>query len=194
MRGRLTYSNVVASIALFVALGGSSYAAFKPPKGSVGASQIRANAVTSSKVKDHSLLSRDFKVGQLPRGPQGPKGETGPVGPPGTAVAYARVVVTGSGAAVDPSQSKGVTNANVSRVTTGITCFRGLGFTPKSIVVTTDLGSTPGSTPGIPIAGGALAPATNVVGACGADAQAAVATGSPGTAGNTDAAYFVIFD
>jgi hypothetical protein len=42
-----------------------------------------ANAVVSSKVKDGSLLTSDFKAGQLPPGPPGPKGDTGDPGPPG---------------------------------------------------------------------------------------------------------------
>jgi len=48
-RFRLTYANVIASLALFVALGGSSYAAIKLPAGSVGAKQLRTGAVTSAK-------------------------------------------------------------------------------------------------------------------------------------------------
>lgn len=59
---------VVAGIALSVALGGTGYAASKPPENSVGPEQLMNNAVTSSKVKNHSLLSVDFKPGQLVRG------------------------------------------------------------------------------------------------------------------------------
>ncbi len=65
-------------MALFVALGGASYAAIKIPKNSVGAAQIKKNAVTSTKVKDRSLLAKDFRAGQLPRGA---RGATGPAGP-----------------------------------------------------------------------------------------------------------------
>jgi hypothetical protein len=75
---------VVALVALFVAMGGASYAAFKLPKGSVGPKQIKANAVSSPKVKNRSLLAQDFKAGQLPggqRGVQGVKGDTGAPGP-----------------------------------------------------------------------------------------------------------------
>jgi hypothetical protein len=76
--------NAVAYLALFVALGGSSYAATNLPKNSVGSKQIKKNAVTSSKVKNGSLLARDFKAGQLPagaRGLQGPQGAKGDIGP-----------------------------------------------------------------------------------------------------------------
>jgi hypothetical protein len=67
----------VALLALFVAMGGTSYAAFKLPNNSVGSKQIKANAVNSSKVASGSLLKGDFKAGQLPAGPQGLKGDKG---------------------------------------------------------------------------------------------------------------------
>src|SRR3954468_10004780 len=68
---------VVALIALFVAMGGAGYAAFKLPRNSVGAKQIKANAVNSKKVANGSLLTGDFKAGQLPAGPQGLQGVRG---------------------------------------------------------------------------------------------------------------------
>jgi hypothetical protein len=91
-------SNLVAYLALFVALGGTSYAAIELPSGSVGARELKRNAVTaaklgsgavrSAKVKDASLLARDFAPGQLPAGPPGapgPKGDNGNPGPAGPA-------------------------------------------------------------------------------------------------------------
>ena len=44
--GRLSYANVIATIALFVALGGASYAAIVLPAHSVGRRQLRTGAVT----------------------------------------------------------------------------------------------------------------------------------------------------
>src|SRR5262245_40354895 len=88
-------STVVACVALLVALGGTSYAAGVLPVGSVGSAQLQANAVVSSKVKDHSLLARDFAAGQLPRGPRGEAGSAGPPGP------------TGPGGAVGPAGPRG---------------------------------------------------------------------------------------
>ena len=70
-------------MALFVALGGASYAAIKLPANSVGAAQIKKNAVDSNKVKDRSLLATDFKTGQLPRGETGATGATGQAGATG---------------------------------------------------------------------------------------------------------------
>lgn len=86
LRRSLTVSNTVAFTALFVALGGSSYAALSLPRDSVGANQIRSGAVRSAEVKNRSLLAQDFKPGQLPRGatgPAGPAGALGPIGPRG---------------------------------------------------------------------------------------------------------------
>jgi hypothetical protein len=81
-RFRPTYANVVATLALFIALGGTGYAATHLSRNSVGAAQLRRNAVTGAKVKDGSLAAADFGAGQLPAGP---RGETGAVGPRGGA-------------------------------------------------------------------------------------------------------------
>lgn len=62
MRPRLSYANVVATIALFIALGGSSYAALKLPRDSVGATQIRLGAVRSAEVADGSLQAADLSA------------------------------------------------------------------------------------------------------------------------------------
>lgn len=52
---RLSYSNVVATVALFVALGGASYAAIQLPKESVGSKQLKNGAVTRSKIKNGAV-------------------------------------------------------------------------------------------------------------------------------------------
>jgi hypothetical protein len=56
---------VVAFIALFVAIGGSSYAVTRLPTNSVGGKQLRKNAVTGAKVKNGSLTAADIKVRSL---------------------------------------------------------------------------------------------------------------------------------
>ncbi len=92
---RLTYANVIATLALFLALGGTSYAVTALPKNSVGTQQLKKNAVTGVKVKDGSLSSADFVAGTLlmgdtgatgaagATGATGPQGETGVAGPAG---------------------------------------------------------------------------------------------------------------
>jgi hypothetical protein len=80
LRRKLTYANVMATIAVFIALGGASYAATQIPKNSVGTKQLKNGAVTGAKVKVGSLPVSSFKEGQLPLGavgPIGPKGEPG---------------------------------------------------------------------------------------------------------------------
>lgn len=93
MRPKLTYANVVASIALFVALGGTSFAltlgkdsvkSKNIAREAVRTSDLAKGAVNSAKVKDGSLLAGDFKAGQLPAGPTGPKGAKGATGPKGS--------------------------------------------------------------------------------------------------------------
>jgi hypothetical protein len=108
IRGRATYANVLATVALFVALGGTGYAvttigtaqirngAVSTPKlrnGSVTTIKLRAAAVTGPKIRNGSvggtkiapgtLLATHFAPGQIPAGPQGPQGAQGPQGPQG---------------------------------------------------------------------------------------------------------------
>jgi hypothetical protein len=52
----ITYANVTATLALFVALGGSSYAVVK-----IGSKQIVNNSVRSADVRNNSLSSSDIK-------------------------------------------------------------------------------------------------------------------------------------
>ncbi len=93
LRGRLTYANVVATLALFIALGGVSWAAVKLPRASVGTVQLKANAVTGAKVKNGSLTSADFK-GRVTGAP-GAAGAAGPAGPAGPAGAQGPAGATG---------------------------------------------------------------------------------------------------
>ena len=73
----------IALLALVIAIAGAGYAVVALPRNSVGTPQIKNAAVNSAKVKDKSLLARDFKPGQLPRGAQGDEGPPGPVGATG---------------------------------------------------------------------------------------------------------------
>src|SRR5690348_8958654 len=54
-RRRPTASMVISLIALFVALGGASYAAVSLPRNSVGTAQIRNNAVNYKKIAQHTI-------------------------------------------------------------------------------------------------------------------------------------------
>ena len=77
-RPQLSYANVMSTIAVFLALGGTSYAV---ARNSVGNRELKANAVTSVKVRDGSLTTSDL----APATRIGPRGPRGSQGPPGTA-------------------------------------------------------------------------------------------------------------
>ena len=93
IRDNVTFANVMSTVAVMIALGGTSYAATRIPANSVDSAQIRSkavkssdlgdNAVTSTKVKNGSLRAQDFAIGQLPAGPRGATGAAGPTGPQG---------------------------------------------------------------------------------------------------------------
>src|SRR4051794_12093839 len=122
-------SMTVACVALAVALGGTSYAAIKIPRNSVGTKQLRNSAVTSAKVKNSSLRIADFSSSQRtglvgpigPVGPPGPTGATGAAGAAGaagSALAFAHVNNQGT---LDSARSKNV--GGVSHPQSGAYCF-----------------------------------------------------------------------
>ena len=59
------YANVASTLALVVALGGTSYAAVAIPKNSVGSKQIKNNAVKSKDLKDNGVTGADVKEATL---------------------------------------------------------------------------------------------------------------------------------
>jgi hypothetical protein len=88
IREQLTYANVVATIAVFIALGGTSYALMLPRDSvgpdqlranSVGKSEVRRDAIGSSEIDDRSIRLRDV----APRTRRSLRGQTGPRGPQG---------------------------------------------------------------------------------------------------------------
>lgn len=105
MRPKLNYANVMATIAVFIALGGASYAALKLPKNSVGTKQIKKNAVTGQKVKDGSLTGKDVDLASLGSVPSASNAATADhastantAASAGTAVAAHRATTAGNGA------------------------------------------------------------------------------------------------
>jgi hypothetical protein len=159
----------VGYVALFIALGGVSYAAISVPANSVGTRQLRKGAVTKSKLAPGVIQALE-QAGvpgaagpQGPAGPQGAKGDTGAAGSngtngtngtngsngapgaPGTAAGFARVRVDGT---VEPlpngDENLNVTSANIAHTSgTGLYCFGGLPFTPVSAMVSPDIATSP---------------------------------------------------
>jgi hypothetical protein len=56
---------IIACVALFVALGGTSYAATKLAANSVGSKQIKSNAVTTAKIKNGAVTTAKIKGGAV---------------------------------------------------------------------------------------------------------------------------------
>jgi hypothetical protein len=91
LRCCLSYANVMATIAVFVALGGGAYAAFTLPANSVGSRQLKNSAVTPKKVARATIKLFKGQTGapgpkgdqgaQGPQGVQGVQGIQGPIGP-----------------------------------------------------------------------------------------------------------------
>jgi hypothetical protein len=66
IRKRLTYANVMSSIAVFLVIGGASaFAASHLAKNSVGTKQLKNNAVTTAKIKKNAVTGAKVKDGSL---------------------------------------------------------------------------------------------------------------------------------
>jgi hypothetical protein len=62
-RRHLSFANVTAALALFVALGGTGYAAISIPANSVGGAQIRPNAVGASEIRASAVGRSEIRAG-----------------------------------------------------------------------------------------------------------------------------------
>lgn len=107
LRKRLTYSNVIASMALFIALGGAAVAAGLP-KNSVGKQQLKRGAVTSK-----ALARNAVTYGKIAPGAVGP-GKLGAntVGPGNIGNGAVTSAKIGGGAVIAASIKNGVVTTN----------------------------------------------------------------------------------
>ena len=127
-RARLTYANVVASAALFIALGGVSYAATQLPKNSVGTTQIKNGAVTKAKLDATAAKSLAGTAGAQGRpgadGSAGTSGADGAQGASGLAGSRGETGLTGAGlpgaqGATGPAGEDGAAGADGADGATG---------------------------------------------------------------------------
>jgi hypothetical protein len=123
IRSRLTYANVMATLAVFLILGGGAYAAFHLPR----------NSVRSKNIVNGQVKGTDVAEGTLGKVPGARSANP---------AAFAHVIYDGS---VDTANSKGITQANVTY--TGSLddkyCFRRLPFRPRGAQVTVDYSDSP---------------------------------------------------
>jgi hypothetical protein len=152
-------ATAIALVALFVALGGTGYAVVAttgiPDRAGVfhgcvdkrtGVLRVVSGAGACHRAhgKGRRRSAGEFAVSWSQKGPAGLPGRNGTNGQNGTngsngsngtngsAVAYAAVDASGN---VDPSASKGITQADTSHTAPGIYCFRSVGFTPHAVNV-----------------------------------------------------------
>lgn len=147
IRKRLTYANVMSSLAVFLILGGATAIAAKK----IGTSQIRGNSISSAKIKKNAVTAAKIKKNAVTTGKIAPgavangKIAAGSVDATKLAAGFAAPAaeklthsanVTFEGAVL--AGSVGVGQANVTHPSTGFYCFSGLSPTPVGGVATID--------------------------------------------------------
>ncbi|HWM53931.1 MAG TPA: hypothetical protein VNO20_00880 [Solirubrobacterales bacterium] len=184
VRRRLSYANVMSSIAVFLVLGGATAIAAKKigtnqlkgnsvttgkiKKEAVSKAKIKKNAVDGSKVRDGSLTGVDVNVSTLPTVPSAASAQP---------VAFARVSAAGS---LDAANSKNV--GSVTHVGTALYCFSGLPFSPRGGQATVDFNESQFESTQFGLG--------DVKGTCPAGTQAFVFTQDDGP---DPAGFFVVF-
>ena len=187
VRKRLSYANVMSSIAVFLVLGGatafaakkigtnelkgSSVTTGKLKKEAVAKAKIKKNAVDGSRVRDGSLTGADVNVATLPTVPSASSAQP---------VAFARVSASG---ALDAANSKNV--GSVTHVGAALYCFSGLPFTPKGGQATVDFSESQFESAQFGLG--------DVKGACPAGTQAFVFTLDNDKEAADPAGFFVVF-
>jgi hypothetical protein len=145
IRQHISYANVVATLALFVALGGSAYAGLGLAPGSVGTRQLRDKAVTPPKLAPATIRRLMGATGA--RGPQGQAGQAGAQGAPGTNATINGVGAGGdlAGSFPNPTIAAGrVTAADIAGGAVGTAAF---GTIPAARVSNSATEATASGTP-----------------------------------------------
>jgi hypothetical protein len=192
IRKRLTYANVMSSLAVFLVLGGAT--AFAATK--IGADQLKANsvktgkivkeAITTSKIKNNAVNGAKVDEGSLSQVPSALNAVNATTATNalnaenGLPKAYARVLANGDG--VEEALSKGITDGTVKLEGT-VYCFE-LGFAPKNVQSVVEW-----------IGGGqGLAlPAIGKYAGCPAGSDASVRTTDNANNGTSGISFFVTF-
>lgn len=147
IRQRLTYANVVSSLALFLVLsGGAAYAAKK-----IGSHELRGGAVTTAKIKRNAITRSKIKAAAISTAKVAPDAVTNgkladgsvsleKLAPGFIAPAAEKLsnVANISAGGVVLAGSSGISQANVTHPSPGFYCFAGLVSAPAGGVATVD--------------------------------------------------------
>jgi hypothetical protein len=186
IRKRMTYANVMSSLAVFLVLGGAT--AFAATK--IGANQLKANsvktgkivkeAVTTSKIKNNAInpakiangaVTTDKIANEAVTGAKVNEGSLSQVPSANSAnfansagfaqpEVFAKIEADGS---VVGSLSKGLTSANVTHVGgSGVYCVTPPAFTARGAVANTQYGGTYGAVAQVTVGGTGTCPAPAV--------------------------------
>jgi hypothetical protein len=110
LRGKLTYANVIATLALFlVVAGGTAFAAASFEKESIGSRALKKESIGPGKLTKAAKATLVGPAGT--KGAAGPPGAPGAPGAPGSAVAYAHVNSDGS---LDAANSKNIASTSLT--------------------------------------------------------------------------------
>ena len=157
IRSRLTYANVVATLAMFIALGGGAYALNGVPDrsgtyhGCVSASGVLRVVRSASSCHRAKTVERDTRRVRVPgesaiswhqTGPRGPQGVPGNPGNPGNPGQNAATHVVVRRATNGDGQNFADVSCNPGEVATG-----GGGFSPAGLTATEPSPATAGATP-----------------------------------------------
>ncbi len=108
IRKRATYANVVATLALFLALGGAAVAASQLPRNSVGPRQLKRGAVTAAKIRKQAVTSGKLAPRSVTNGKLGPNS----VGPGNIGNGAVTTAKLGDGAVIARSIKNSVVTTN----------------------------------------------------------------------------------
>ena len=200
IRKRLSYANVMATVAVFMVLGGGAYAV---SSNSIGSKQLKKNAVAkknlkkdavvSSKVKNKALKGEDVKDGTLTGSKLADDTITGSkVDESSLSIPKAWANVSPSGAV---TSGKGIGSADVTKGTgfDGIYCFNGVGGATAQATGGVDTPATELTTATVLNATSAVGDASFAAFGCPPSTTWMVVTNSAGAGTALDAHFTVAF-
>jgi len=176
IRSRMTYANVMSTIAVFLLLGGAT--AFAATKigtkelktGAVTAAKLKSGAVTTPKLKNNAVTGPKIKNAAVTGAKIADNAVTGakvdestlgtvPSAESANPVVFAQIGTNGT---VDPKLAKGLTEANVTHPGEGVYCITVPAFEPRGGQATPQFGGSNGTTANLTVGGTGFCPVPKV--------------------------------